>query len=514
MQITKYVTIDIFKKVIKINNSISKLNEKIITLTNEIGDKNKVVVKKFYLGKSTNMQGAVIYINGIVNKEIVDRDIIKPLMTEVQENILEHKDPCTYLCEKYIYASDVNIEININKAISAIREGKTALIIDEIPDFILIDTTSFLTKGTTEPMNEATIRGSKEGFVQNIKINLGIIKRHIKDKNLSTEMFVVGNRTQTNLAMVYIEDIVDKDILKQIKKRINSINIDSVQGAGIVEQLIEDHPYTLFPQVLNTENTDRVVGNILEGKIAIIIEGTPFVSILPVTTTAFLQAPEDYFQRTLLSTFIRLLRILAIVMVITLPSIYLILIRFNSELIPIKLIIPIIQSRKGIPLPPLLEIISMEIVLEFLREGGLRLPSKIGQTISVVGGFIIGDAAIRARIVSPTTLVIVGAAAIATFVIPNYEMSLSVRLLRFPMLILSNLFGILGFTAGIYLLIVHLYSLESFGIPYFVLNKSKDHKDILIRAPIWKMNKRPESIPNNNPIRQTDFKKSLGEKNK
>jgi hypothetical protein len=306
--------------------------------------------------------------------------------------------------------------------------------------------------------------------------------------------------------MLYIDDIADKDIVSDIRSKISGINVDSVQGTGFIEQFIEKHPYTIFPEVLTTERSDRVVGNLMEGRIAIILDSTPNILILPVILSDFFQSIEDYDEKTLISSFIRLLRIISVVTVITLPSIYLIFVRFNAELIPIKLLIPIIESRKGIPFPPLLEILSMEIVVEFLREGGLRLPGKIGQTLSVVGGFIIGSAAISAKIVSPATIVVVGVAAIGTFVIPNYEMALAVRLIRFPMLILSNLLGILGLIAGMYILMVHLHSLDSFGVPYCFNNKYSDLKDILVRAPLFEMNKRPESIPNNNPIRQSDFR--------
>jgi hypothetical protein len=189
-----------------------------------------------------------------------------------------------------------------------------------------------------------------------------------------------------------------------------------------------------------------------------------------------------------------------------LPAVYLTFVKYNSELLPINSIVPLILSRKGIILPPFLEILAMEVVVEVLREGGLRLPSKVGQVLSVVGGIIIGDAAIRARFVSPTTLLIVGITVVSTFVIPNYDMAIAIRMLRFPMLILCDMMGMFGIALGWYLIIVHLNSLESFGVPYFSINKPSDFKDMFIRAQFWKMNRRPEGIPNKDPIRQRDFR--------
>ncbi len=489
------------------NNNASNLEEIINILTKEVGETNKIIIKRLLIGKTNPVKAAIMYVNGIANRDTIDRDILKPLMINVEENILNYKRLCDYLCEKYIYMSDTYVEKDINKVIIAVKKGKTAIIIDKVLDFILVDTQNVSSRGVSEPINESSIRGSKEGFIENLQINLGMIRKRIKDKNLITETLILGVRTQTDVAILYIDDIVDKDILSDIRNRISAINIDSVQEIGAIEQLIEKYPYTIFPQALTTERPDRVVGNLVDGRIAILLDGTPFGIIVPAIFSDFFQAVEDYYERTLISSFIRLLRIASVLIVVSLPSIYLIFIRYNAELIPIKILIPIIQSRKGIPFPPLLEIFSMEMIIEFLREGGLRLPSKIGQTLSVVGGFIIGSAAISAKIVSPATIVVVGIAAIGTFVVPNYEMALSIRLIRFPILIISDLLGSLGLIAAMYIIMVHLYSLDSFGVPYCFNNKYTDLKDILVRASLWKMNKRPESIPNNNPIRQTDFRK-------
>lgn len=326
------------------------------------------------------------------------------------------------------------------------------------------------------------------------------------------EDMIIGKRCQTDVVIVYIDDIVDKDVLKEVRNRLNSIDVDSIDAAGMVEQYIETNPYSIFPQAFNTERPDIVKANLMEGKIAILVNGNPNVITVPAVFVEFFQAVEDYHQRTIVSSFSRILRIIAVFMVITVPSIYLTLIQYNAELIPIKFINPIVQSREGIALTPFLEILAMEIVVEFLREGGLRLPPKVAGTLSIVGGIIIGNTAIESRIVSPTTLLVVGIAVLSTFLIPNYEMSLSIRFIRFPMLVLANAIGFMGIAAGWFFLMVHLLSLESFGVPYVSIKQS-DLKDIFIRAPLWKMNKRPEAIPNNNPTRQSDFrKKFIGEK--
>ena len=395
--------------------------------------------------------------------------------------------------------------------INHLKRGKTAVLINGALEVIIADTTGGQQRAIMEPMNETASKGPRDGFVENLEVNISLIRRKVKDNSLTIELFNVGSRTQSDVAMIYLNDVVDNQVLEKLRKRLESVDVDAILSAGALDQYIESYAYTVFPQADSTERPDRAIGNMVEGRILVVLEGTPMVLVYPATFMQFFQAVEDYTQRTIISSFVRFLRILAACVVITLPSIYLTLIKFNVELIPIKFVTPIVQSRVGIALTPFLEIIAMEIVVEFLREGGLRLPTKIAQTLSLVGGIIIGDTAIQSKMVSPTTLLIVGITVITTFLIPNYDMSLSIRMLRFPMLILANIMGIFGIAVGWFLILVHLSSLDSLGVPYFEFHKS-DMKDTFIRAPLWKMNKRPEGIPNSNPIRQTDFRNKFKKK--
>jgi hypothetical protein len=484
------------------------INENIKLFKSALGQKNSVVVKTFYVGIEEPLEAAIIYVNGITNKDVIDRDILKPLMIYTKENLNQIDNICDYLSKRYISMSNTEIKEEFNMVVENIKRGKTAIIVNGVRDAIIVDTTGGEYRGISEPINETTVKGARDGFVENLEVNVSLLRRRIKEKNLSIEYLKVGRRTQSDLALLYIDDIVDKTVLEELKKRIEVIDIDTSTAIGILDQYIEKYTYTVFPQCMSTERPDRAVANIMEGRITVIQEGTPVVLILPVTFMQFFQAVEDYSQRTIVSSFVRLLRIFAAFMVITLPSIYLTLIKFNVELIPIKFVTPIVQSRVGIALTPFLEILAMELIVEILREGGLRLPTKIAQTLSLVGGIIIGDTAIKSRMVSPTTLLIVGVTVVSTFAIPNYDMALAIRILRFPMLILANVMGIFGIAVGWFLILVHLSSLDSLGVPYFEFHRS-DLKDTFTRSPIWKMNKRPEAIPNKNRNRQTDFRKKF-----
>jgi len=487
------------------------LYKNIELITTGLGAQGSMVVKHFYIGMDKPLEAAIVYVNGITNKDTVDRDILNPLMMHVEENLNGKKDIGDYLCKRYISMSNTMVESDLNAVVNYLKRGKTAVLINGAMEVIVVDTTGGVQRAIMEPMNETAAKGPRDGFVENLEVNLSLIRRKVKDNHLSIELFNVGSRLQSDVAVVYLNDVADKEVLAELKKRIEAINLDSVLSAGKLEQYLEDYTYTVFPQAYSTERPDRAIGNMLEGRIIVLIEGTPMVLLYPTIFMQFFQAVEDYTERTVVSSFVRLLRIFAAVLVITLPSFYLTLIKFNVELIPIKFVTPIVQSRVGIALTPFLEILAMELVVEFLREGGLRLPTKIAQTLSLVGGIIIGDTAIQSKMVSPTTLLVVGVTVISTFLIPSYDMSLSIRILRFPMLILANIMGIFGIAIGWFLILVHLSSLDSLGVPYFEFHKG-DLKDTFIRAPLWKMNKRPEGIPNQDSIRQVDYRNKFKKK--
>lgn len=480
------------------------LNDNINALTSIIGKTNTSTQKSLYIGKNKKLDATIIYIEGFVNKEVISRDILMPLMTHTTDMSFENIDFCDYILKTYITSTNTYVEKDLYKIANSVKSGYTVLLINGVDEAIVCDTKGGDFRGVSEPENEAAIRSNREGFVDEIERNISILRRYIKDNNLSIEFLKVGARTQTDIALAYIDDIADKDILQEVKTRITAIDVDGVIDSGMLSQYIQDNSYSPFPQIYSTERPDKVVANILEGRIAIIMNRSSYVLTVPALFSEFFQAPDDYSERTINGSFARILRYLTAILILTLPSIYLSLIKFNIELIPVKLITPIIKARTGIYLTPFLEIMSMEIVVELLREGGLRLPPRVAATLSIVGGIIIGNTAIESKLVSPITLFVVGVTTISTFLIPNYEMSLTIRFIRFPMLILSNFLGFLGITAGWFILLMHLSDLKSFNVEYFSV-LSKDLEDTFIRKDLWKMNERPQGIPNNNSERQKNF---------
>ncbi|WP_315121845.1 spore germination protein [uncultured Clostridium sp.] len=481
------------------------LEDKVNLVLNNLEDNSQLIAKKIFIGANEYIEATILYINGLINRDVINRDILKPLMIGIKEDLKEKENLNDYICKKYICMGDAQTEQDINKVIDGIKRGKTILIIENSPGYIIIDTTGGEYRQISESSTESSIRGPREAFVENLEVNISILKRRIKDKNLVIEKTVIGKRSQTDVAILYIKDIANDKLINYIKERLEMIDVDNISSTGELGQYIENHTYTIFPQFYITERTDVVESNIMEGKVAIIVDGAPQLLTAPALFIDFFQTVEDYYERFIVSSFSRMLRIFSAFTIITLPSLYLNFIKFNVEIIPLELVVPLISSRTGIVLSPFYEILLMEIIIELLREGGLRLPSKVANTLSIVGGIIIGEMVVRAKVVSPETLVVIGISVISTFLIPNYEMALTIRLLRFPMLVVANFIGIIGIVLFWYIIIVHLLSLDSFGFPYITLNRA-DYKDVIIRAPLWKMNKRPEDIATKDNTRQSNFR--------
>lgn len=484
----------------------TQLEERVAGIIKKCGEKYPIKAKKLLIGERSPISAEILFIPDLVNQDVVDRDILNPLMLKVNENLPVTEDMPEYISQRYIPVSQTSVENEDDKIAGMLKQGKAAIIFEKLNNSIVIDAYGAEKRNIEDAINEQSLKGTRESFVDELDTNLSLIRRRYKDKNLSVERFVVGRRSQTELALVYVDDIVNRNLLSEVKERIQAIDTDVITGSGQIEQFIEKSPLTIFPQVIATERPDRVVSKISEGRIAILLNGTPFVLTLPALFFEFFHAVEDYYDRTIAANLVRLLRLLAVFTVLTLSSIYLTLIKFNSELIPIDFVVPIVQSRSGITLSPFVEIIFMELLVEFLREGGLRLPTKIAQTLSIVGGIIISDAAVNAKIVSPTTLLIIGITTVASFLIPNNEMSLSIRILRFPLLLLANTMGIFGIAVGYIFLMVHMSSLDSFGSPYMSFYWS-DIKDIFFRYPIWKMELRPSVLGNRDNVRQDNTNK-------
>jgi hypothetical protein len=355
---------------------------------------------------------------------------------------------------------------NFSEIVAKVLKGCTVIFLDGEPFAYLADITLFKQRAIDEPSNEASIRGPREGFTEDLKTNLSMIRRKISNSKLKFENHQAGELTNTSFVVAYIEDVVKPELLDEVRVRLQSFKTDQLLDSGYIEEFIEDKSFSLFPQIQNTERPDTLSASLLAGRVAIIVDGSPNALLLPMTFWAGFQAAEDHYERFLYVSSVRLLRFLLAIMSCLVPSIYVALTTFHPQMIPLALMLSISAAREGIPFPSVIETLLMELMFEGLREAGLRLPKAIGSAVSIVGALVIGEAAVQAGFISAPIVMIVAGTGIASFAFPSYSLALPFRMLRFPLLILGGVLGLYGIAIGIIFIVIHLVTLKSFGLPY------------------------------------------------
>nr|WP_248925780.1 spore germination protein [Paenibacillus hamazuiensis] len=468
------------------------LGDKLHILNEAIGHNPDVVFRSFLLEKGSR-NAAIVYIDGLVDMAAIQEQVIKPLMQAEKvmadpESGLPLLDPLKeYFMKTVISLGHLKMETRLDACISEILSGNCVLLIDGANDMMVLNTSKPNGRSIDEPVTEAVIRGPHEGFVEILHQNIPLLRRRIKDPNLTIIPYKTGRRSQTNVAVIYIKDLCENQLVDEVRRRIEAMDIDDVLESGYIEQMIEDNYLSFFPQVQSTERPDRAASALLEGRVAILTDGSPKALIVPVTFQTFVTAPDDYYDRWLAGSLIRLLRYLAVFMALFLPSIYIAMISYNHGLIPTKLAISIASGREGVPFPSLIEALMMEMTIEILREAGIRLPKPIGQAVGIVGGLVIGQAAVQAGIVSPIMVIVVSLTAMCSFAIAQYEMGLTIRTLRFFSMMSAGIFGIYGIILFVIIITVHAVKLQSFGVPYtspIGPYRLRGWKDLFVRLPL------------------------------
>lgn len=409
---------------------------------------------------------------------------------EILKPISENRDGDL---EEILISMRANRHDDLEKVIDLLVKGNAVLFIEGMQECFVVEVSSSHVRNITEPSNEKIVEGSHEGFVECVSINLQLVRKHIENRNLVVKRYKLGNETKIEVVIVYLQNLANPKLVEEVDRRIQNIDADNITSSEFIEEYIEDKSFSPFPQLLHTERPDRVIGNLLEGRVALLAEGSPTALVMPATFFAFYQSPDDYSFRSLQGSFIRFIRVFSFAIAIGLPAYYIAVVSFHYEVIPQDLLLPIKSSIENIPFPPILEALFMELTIELLREAGIRLPGPVGQTIGIVGGLVIGDAVVKAGLVSNAMIIVVALTAIASFVVPSHEMSASVRMLRFPVMVAASLFGFIGIVYSLMIILIHLCILESFGTPYFAPIapfRWKDWKDTMIRMPQWTLNQR------------------------
>ncbi|MBB6731189.1 spore germination protein [Cohnella zeiphila] len=449
--------------------------------------------------------GAVLHADGLADARPLLQAIMGCQPGDEGDNIRGEDDFMTYLRESVLSDGSIEELTSFKRMFALLFSGYSIVLLDGVEKALGVDTIRLNARPVEEPNVQSVVRGPREGFTEVLTWNTSMLRRKIKNPNLWIESRVLGVQTGTMIAIAYVKGIVSEDVLKEVYARLDKIDIDGIFESNYIEEYIQDKQFTTFPTVFNTERPDVVAAQLLEGRVAILVDGTPFALVVPALFTQFFQSPEDYYQRSDFGTLIRMLRFLAFFLAILTPSLYIAVTTFQHELLPTTLLFNLASQREGVPFPAFLEALIMEVTFEILREASVRMPKTIGQSISIVGTLVIGQAAVEAGLVTAGMVIVVSITAISNFVMPAFNMGISARIQRFSLMALGASFGLYGVFLGIILLVVRLCSLKSFGVPYlspFAPTRYGDQKDSLFRFPFPWMSRRPLSIPTPNRIRQ------------
>jgi spore germination protein KA len=466
-----------------------------------------VVIRPFLVGTAAPRRAFVVYIDGLVDRTTVSEYILQPLMLLAALNPRAGRDnPLAAVEEQLAPGAAVTCVKNLANALEKMLTGMTALFLDGCREALLIESKGWEKRGIERPQEEPGVRGPQDSFTETLRVNTALIRRRLRTPKLTIENLQVGQLSRTDVALVYLRELADPKLVEEIRRRIRNVSVDLVESSGTLEQLIEDRPSSLFTQVLSTERPDRVVGSLAEGFVGVLVDNSSFALVVPTTFATFFHASDDYYVRWPFGTFMRLVRLGALFLSLFLPAFYVASIAYHQSMIPTALLLAITAARENVPFPTPFEVLFMEFSFELVREAGLRIPNVIGPTIGIVGALILGQAAVAANLISPMLVVVVALTAVGSFAIPNYSASFTVRIIRFAMILLAAMMGFFGMAVGVFLLLLHVASLQTFGVPYLspVGPYRPGAPDLILRGPLYRMQKRPAFVHPQNPERQPD----------
>ena len=480
-----------------------------------------IKIREFLLNaKGKQYKAFLLYIDGLVDASSINDFILTPLMLKnyanqnnssqiiseaVANNIsvrrIKKFNIAEYIYECLIPQNSVEKLDSFDDIVRAVNSGNCALFIDTIAFSFDIDIKKFAQRSVSEPKNEPTVRGSGEAFVENLRTNTSLIRRSVNNENLVIENIVIGKSNKNSCAICYIKNIANSSLVAEAKFRLNNLDVDYVLSCSELAQLIKDNPESSLPELLSTERVDRTCDSLLQGRVILIYNGSPYAVILPVTIFDFISSPEDINLNYHFSNLLKVLRVISMVITLLLPGLYMAITVYHRELIPTELLYSIVATRVTVPFPILLEVLMMELSFELIREAGLRVPSPLGSTVGIVGALVLGEAAVSANIVSPILIIIIAITAISSFAIPDFSLSFHLRLSRFAYTILGALCGFLGIATGLFLHVLTLCSLKSFGVPYlspYAPISQKRNQTYLLK-PVWKREKRADFLNTKKP---------------
>ncbi|MCR4431600.1 MAG: spore germination protein [Tepidanaerobacteraceae bacterium] len=472
-----------------------------------LGFSKDLIIKEFFIEARQKIKAAILMIDGMIDKKDVDEQILRPLilnpcLSKIDERA-DSQDLAAYIEYNVLTAADIKKTPSMEAAVDGILSGDTVLLLDGFPKAFIISTRGWETRSISEPETDPVVRGPREGFVETLRINTAMLRRKIKDSNLTIEQMRLGRKTKTDICIAYLKNVANPELVNEVKNRLQRVDVDSVLESGYLEEYIEDSPFSIFPTVGISEKPDVIAAKVLEGRVAVMTDGTPIVLTVPLLFVEAFQSADDYYSRPYYSSLVRLLRFGAFLVSILLPAIYISVTTFHQELIPTALLYTMAAAREGTPFPAFIEAMMMGAVFEILREASVRMPRPTGQAVSIVGALVIGQSAVTAGLIGAPMVIIVAVTAIASFVTPNL---LDVgTLLRAYFSVLSAAMGLFGIMIGLIGLLIHLVTIRSFGVPFLSPIAPmifRDLKDVILRVPMWLMAARPRSIEMRDSVRQ------------
>lgn len=471
------------------------LKENIRSIETIFQDCDDVVKKEFQLNRAEQTIPAyMVYLDGLTNNDMLQDNVITPLQ---RYRFTEKEDVFQAFFHSEIDMVDLKEETSFSNAVNSIMKGDTILLIDGYDKAIVIASKKLPVRSIQESETEAVMRGPRDSFNESLRVCTALIRRRIKDPKCKIVQDTFGERSKTDYALVYMEDLVPEGLVDRVKDQLAAYETDAIYDSGMLEHFMNKKWYSPFPIIQSTERPDKAASSVLEGRVAIIVDNSPEVLLLPATFNTFFQASDDYYTQWSVATFARILRYIASILAIGLPGFYIAITSFHLEMLPTEMLLAIAEARSNITFPVVLEVLLMELEFELLREAGIRLPGPMGNTIGIVGGLIVGQAAVEAGLVSTIVVIIVALAALASFTIPNESFASAYRLLKFFLIAVSAIWGLYGFVLGMLVLAIHLSGLTSYGVPYMVPAVStaegryESKKDFILRLPIYLMKKRP-----------------------
>ena len=439
-----------------------------------------------------------IWIDGLVNSIAVSEDLVRPFaMNPLLGRCKSERECIELILSGQVYAATVRRREKMAEAVGDLLMGFVLLVFEREGVALSFDLRSLQSRAIGEPGIEKTVKGAKGAFVETMRVNTSLVRRHLRTSRLKLRQTPVGRKSGTNVAIMYVEDVAREATVDQVQRRLEAVDIDGLLAAGNLEQYICDHPRSPFPQLLHTERPDVFAADLLEGRVGLIVDGLPLGFLLPAPLPAFMAVGDDRARQFIVASFLRLLRWASLVITAVLPALFVAMSMYHQEMIPTRLLMSMIEAKQKVPFAAPLEILGLLLAFELLQEAGLRLPNPIGDTVSIIGALIVGQAAVEARVVSPVAVIVVAAAGICSFTLPSQDLAGALRLVRLALVVLAAALGLFGLMLGCALVLWHLCSMESFGIAYTApLSEGGVGGWLrsLVRPPLWRSKRRPEEL--------------------